>query len=112
MAFKDFLYIYSDLQYGRNRFREGDDFGRFNLDEDDGIIENPLGDGKYLITSSIYNRTFLTNWMSKTYDLDFQTPKRALISTGGDNWNLSLSRDTIRWGNGHSGNFVISDHDD
>ncbi|NCB01001.1 MAG: hypothetical protein EOM67_02405 [Spirochaetia bacterium] len=112
MSFSDFLYIYSDLQYGRNRFRFGDDFGRFNLSKTEGIIKIPSGVGSYLINSSIYNRPFLTNWMSSTYDIDFQTPKRALISTGGDNWNLSLSRDKIRWGNGHSGNFVISDHDD
>ena len=111
MAFQDFLYIYSDLQYGRNRFREGDTFGVFEVDKNEGIITG-TGDGKYLITSSIYNRSFLTNWMNKTYDVDFQTPKRALISIGGTNWNLSLARDKIRWGNGHSGNFVISDHDD
>ncbi len=112
MAFQDFLYIYSDLQYGRNRFREGDTFGRFNITKEEGIEKIVSGDGQYLITSSIYNNTFLTNWMSKTYDVDFQTPKRALISVGGTHWNLSLSRDKIRWGNGHSGNFVISDHDD
>jgi hypothetical protein len=112
MAFQAFLYIYSDLQYGRNRFREGDTFGRFNITKEEGIEKIVSGDGQYLITSSIYNNTFLTNWMSKTYDVDFQTPKRALISVGGTHWNLSLARDKIRWGNGHSGNFVISDHDD
>ena len=111
MAFSDFLYIYSDLQYQRNRFRYGDSFGEFFIAPDEGIMLT-AGPGKYVTSSSIYNRIFLTNWMSTTYDLDFQVPKRALISTGGKHWNLSIARDKIRWGNGHSGNFVISDHDD
>ncbi|MFW5484967.1 MAG: capsule assembly Wzi family protein [Spirochaetaceae bacterium JB067] len=111
MAFSDFLYIYSDLQYGRNRFTDEDSFDQYDIDEDEGIITSS-GGGKYSTLSSIFNQAFLTNWMSATWDLDFQTPKRALIATGSSNWNLSLSRDKIRWGNGHSGNFVISDHDD
>ena len=111
MAFSDFLYIYSDLTYGKNRFREGDTFDDFYIDDYIGIVTGS-GRGKYLLSSSIYNQAFLTNIMSSTYDVDFQTPKRALISTGGEHWNLSLSRDKLRWGNGHSGNFVISDHDD
>ncbi|MGD1832287.1 MAG: capsule assembly Wzi family protein [Sphaerochaetaceae bacterium] len=111
MAFSDFLYIYSDLQYGRNRFTDEDSFDQYYIDEDEGIITSS-GGGKYSTLSSIFNQAFLTNWMSATWDLDFQTPKRALIATGSSNWNLSLSRDKIRWGNGHSGNFVISDHDD
>jgi hypothetical protein len=111
MSFDDALYIYSDLQYGRNRFREEDTFEEYTLSKDEGITP-PTGAGEYMTFSSIYSQPFLTNWMSSTYDLDFQTPKRALISVGSTNWNLSLARDKIRWGNGHSGNFVISDHDD
>ncbi|MDY0372235.1 MAG: hypothetical protein RBQ79_07750, partial [Sphaerochaetaceae bacterium] len=102
MAFSDFLYIYSDLQYQRNRFRFGDDIKYFTVTEDEGITSKPKdeGEGSYVETSSIYNRSFLTNWMPTTFDLDFQIPKRALISTGGKHWNLSLARDKIRWGNG------------
>ncbi|MGD8114036.1 MAG: hypothetical protein ACQEWA_04060 [Sphaerochaetaceae bacterium] len=99
MAFSDFLYIYSDLQYGRNRFTDEDSFDQYYIDEDEGIITSS-GGGKYSTLSSIFNQAFLTNWMSATWDLDFQTPKRALIATGSSNWNLSLSRDKIRWGNG------------
>lgn len=111
MAFSDFLYIYSDLQYQRNRFRFGDTIANFGVDKDEGI-DTSASVGSYMVRSSIYNRSFLTNWMPTTFDVDFQIPKRALISTGGKHWNLSLARDKIRWGNGHSGNFVISDHDD
>jgi len=112
MDFDDMFYVYSDLQYGRNRFTEDDTFANYDLSEDEGIDPISSGNGKYSTLSSIFNQTILSNWMSSTYDLDFQTPKRALISTGSSNWNLSLARDKIRWGNGHSGNFVISDHDD
>lgn len=110
MAFSDFLYIYSDLQYQRNRFRFGDAIGRFSVDKAQGIVVGS-GPGSYGQSSTIYNRSFLTNWMSTTFDVDFQIPKRALISIGGKHWNFSLARDKIRWGNGHSGNLVISDHD-
>ncbi|HHU88302.1 MAG: capsule assembly Wzi family protein [Sphaerochaetaceae bacterium] len=111
LSFFDYLYIYSDLQYQRNRFREGDTFENFKIDRDEGIITGS-GGGKFLTESTIYNLPFLTNWMAETYDIDFQVPKRALVSVGGKNWNISLARDKLRWGNGHSGNFVFSDHDD
>jgi hypothetical protein len=111
LSFFDYLYIYSDLQYQRNRFREGDTLEKFEIDRDEGIITGS-GDGKFVTESTIYNLPFLSNWMAKTYDVDFQVPKRALVSVGGKNWNLSLARDKLRWGNGHSGNFIFSDHDD
>ena len=99
------------MQYQRNRFREGDTLEKFEIDRDEGIITGS-GDGKFVTESTIYNLPFLSNWMAKTYDVDFQVPKRALVSVGGKNWNLSLARDKLRWGNGHSGNFIFSDHDD
>lgn len=113
--FDDTFYMFTDLSYGRNRYTDRDTFGEFDVmsgNDEEGLVIAEDGDGQYLISSSIFSQTFLTNWMSSTYDVDFQTPKRAVIATGGDHWNLSLSRDRMKWGNGHSGNFVIGDHHD
>lgn len=116
---KDFLYIFTDLQYGRNRFTERDTFitvGKGTsthigsiLDEESPYPAMIVGEGD---TSWAYSQGFLTNVLWPTRDLDFQTPKRAVASFGGENWNFNLSRDRMKWGNGHSGNFIIGDHVD
>ena len=113
--FDDTFYMFTDLSYGRNRYTDRDTFGRFNVESEDngeGLVKDIDGDGQYLVSSSIFSESILTNWMSSTYDVDFQTPKRSVIAAGGEHWNLSLSRDRMKWGNGHSGNFVIGDHHD
>jgi hypothetical protein len=106
----DFLYSFTDLQYGRNRFTDRDEF--LELDGTGkavgSIIED--GDNAELVESSyIYSQKFMTNVLYPTYDIDFQTPKRAIISIGGERWNMNFSRDRVKWGNGHSGNFIIDD---
>ncbi len=113
--FEDAFYMFTDLSYGRNRYTDRDTFGRFNVESQsggEGLVLTETGDAQYSVTSSIFNQAFLTNWMSSTYDVDFQTPKRAVAAVGGEHWNLSLSRDRMKWGNGHSGNLVIGDHHD
>ncbi|MFA7371746.1 MAG: hypothetical protein WCY78_07505 [Sphaerochaetaceae bacterium] len=67
---------------------------------------------RFVIESTTYNLPFLANWVAKTYDANFQVPKRAVFSVDGNNWHLSLARDKLRCGNGHSGNFTFTDHDD
>jgi hypothetical protein len=42
-------------------------------------------------------------------DLDFNFPRRAFASIGGEGWNFQIGRDRISWGPGRSGNFVIGD---
>lgn len=44
--------------------------------------------------------------------LDLYFPFRALISAGGENWNFQLGRDSLSWGNGISGNLMLSDYSD
>ncbi|MBR3671846.1 MAG: hypothetical protein IKN68_04315 [Spirochaetia bacterium] len=41
--------------------------------------------------------------------IDPSIPYRAFMSVGGRNWNVQMGRDKISWGNGETGNMVISD---
>ena len=42
--------------------------------------------------------------------LSFNFPKRAFVSFGGNHWNVQVGKDRLSWGNGETGNFVISDN--
>ena len=84
--FDDTFYMFTDLSYGRNRYTDRDTFGRFNVESEDngeGLVKDIDGDGQYLVSSSIFSESVLTNWMSSTYDVDFQTPKRSVIAAVG-----------------------------
>jgi len=123
---KDYLFIYSDLQYGQNRFNYLDTYVSIATRYPNGIGSiihgtnmpiSPFPDniGGSLVTHSAnYSKTFHTNSMpfNESYNVDFQVPKRAVATVGGDSWNLTLARDKVSWGNGHSGNFIIDDHVD
>ncbi|PKL14198.1 MAG: hypothetical protein CVV52_02875 [Spirochaetae bacterium HGW-Spirochaetae-8] len=119
---KDYLFIYSDLQYGQNRFNYLDTYVSIATQYPNGIgsiihgaAPFPANLGGYFVTHSAnYSTAFHTNSMpfNESYNIDFQTPKRAVATVGGDSWNLTLARDKVSWGNGHSGNFIIDDHVD
>ncbi|MCX7028355.1 MAG: hypothetical protein NT061_12930 [Spirochaetes bacterium] len=114
-SLKDFAYLYCDLQYGRNRFNIADDLYEVvsRYPKGIGAVIKPTDTLAMMSASSwIYSQSFLTNILDVPNDLDYQWPKRAVASIGGANWNLSLSRDKINWGNGHSGNFIVDDHVD
>jgi hypothetical protein len=112
----DFFYTYCDLQYGKSRYSD--------LDKIQSVISlyaNGIGaivgpsDASALIVaedSAVFGPAFATNVLERSYYVDFITPKRAIAAAGGANWNLSLARDKISWGNGHSGNFVVDGHGD
>lgn len=110
-----FFYTFTDLQYARNRFTDRDVLTTVNATNTPNGIGSIIGvdDGATISTHShIYSQQWMTNVLYPTYDIDFQTPKRALVSFGGSQWNLNISRDKVKWGNGHSGNFIIDDHVD
>ncbi|MCX7786474.1 MAG: capsule assembly Wzi family protein, partial [Spirochaetes bacterium] len=52
-----------------------------------------------------------TNLLTNPSQFDLNMPYRAGISVGGDHWNLWLGRDKLSWGNGRSGNLLLSDAD-
>lgn len=51
----------------------------------------------------------LTNVIEEPYDADLHFPDRAFLSVGGVHWSLLFGRETISWGNGRTGNLLISD---
>ncbi len=101
-----------DMQYGRNRFSYLDEFADFAVAYPGGVgaVVAPGESGLFSDSSVLYGPSFQSNLFAHSYDFDFQWPKRAVAAIGGKNWNLSLARDRIDWGNGKSGDFVIDDH--
>lgn len=41
---------------------------------------------------------------------DSNVPKRAFLSLGGNHWSLQIGRDQLSWGNGTTGNLLVSDN--
>lgn len=90
----DGFYGYSSLSAGNTRYH---DFGSGGA------------------SSLLFGATsFATNiWMvppSTLGDLDFNIPYRAFGAFGGRGWSVQVGRDTLSWGPGESGNFIIGDH--
>jgi hypothetical protein len=82
----NFFYLFTDLQYGRNRFTDRDTL--FSVGGPSGavvgsIIDGETEEGKIITSSWPYSQLFLTNILWPTHDLDMQLPKRALFSVGG-----------------------------
>ncbi|MDR1317680.1 MAG: capsule assembly Wzi family protein [Spirochaetales bacterium] len=52
-----------------------------------------------------------TSLMTSPYQFDLSFPYRGGASFGGKHWNLWLGRDKLNWGNGRTGNLMLSDAD-
>ena len=52
-----------------------------------------------------------TNLLTSPSHFDLNMPYRAGMSVGGRHWNLWLGRDRLSWGNGRTGNLLLSDAD-
>jgi hypothetical protein len=52
-----------------------------------------------------------TSLMLSPYQFDLSFPYRGGTSFGGRHWNLWLGRDKLNWGNGRTGNLMLSDAD-
>jgi hypothetical protein len=113
MTLGSWFYVFTDLRYGRNRFDEKDRF-RETQDLDQGIGAESSFSQTFVFPwmSWAYSRHFLSNIPGGTREFDFDWPKRAEIVFGGARWNLSFARDRLRWGRGHSGDFVVDSHRD
>jgi hypothetical protein len=53
-----------------------------------------------------------TNVITDLSTIDAQFPFRALLSLGGSHWNVQFGRDLLSWGNGRTGNLMLSDNAD
>ncbi len=84
-------------------------FGRFH-GYTDFIIKQRLLDS---LTSPVglYEVPFRTNnTITDFFQLDLNWPYTAYVAANGKNWDLRMGRDRISWGNGHTGNLLVSDH--
>jgi hypothetical protein len=112
----DFFYTYCDLQYGKNRFSDLDSIQSVTslYPEGIGAIVDSSDTSAHIVVkdSAVFSPAFTTNFLEKSYYVDFITPKRAMAAAGGANWDFSFSRDKISWGNGHTGNFIVGSQGD
>lgn len=53
-----------------------------------------------------------SNVISSPYELAGYTPFKAFFALGGNHWSLRFGRDVLSWGNGFTGNMVLSDYAD
>jgi hypothetical protein len=116
MAVSDFFYTYCDLQYGYGLATYDDQLA--TLGESGHSLVGALTDDTDLViidrdsVLSQYTDAISTNFILNSRDFDFQWPKRAIVSVGGNGWNVTAGRDKISWGNSHIGNFIFDDHVD
>ena len=83
-------------------------YGYFGLDLGNCFHGNPNGDLGYSNIST--NILFFQDLKFNLSFLSFNFPQKAFVSLGGKNWNVQIGKDRLSWGNGESGNLVISDN--
>jgi hypothetical protein len=110
------FYVTGDLQYGRNRFNQRD----LRRDVSDltagvgAVIPPDSGAESYAFPywSWAYAGPFITNVPAGFDEFDFDWPKRANLTVGGEHWNLSAARDRVKWGRGRTGSFIFDERRD
>ena len=137
MGIDNWFYTYCDLCYGWGLYDVDDDIANYKFtlptDEDyepyytEGVENthkgfNSLLDNYYsyydsgtvqmATTHSVYQEKSISNIPPASKYFDFNWPKRTIFSFGGNNWNLSVNKDKISWGNSHIGNLVVDNHFD
>ena len=110
------FYTASDLHYRYKRADQDDVFEYYygNLDSNDHYVASyaiePDSNAAHVKQSNQFTRAFFTNVYFNTEHFAFIWPRRAVLSLGGDNWNLSINRDVLSLGNAGFGNMLVDDH--
>lgn len=119
IASSDNFFTTSELQYQQGKYEPSDDDEYYSEDQDFYDEYAPFGIGSiatstdnitYNIRTEQYKKYFSTNIPQASKYIDFDTPKRAIFSFGGVNWNFNYSKDKLSWGNSTLGNFIFNDH--
>ncbi len=117
LAMDDLFFTSCDLQYSQGKYEPSSEDQYYYTGTE--LYDNlaPYGIGtlpetaiKYNILTNQYNQSTGTNIPLASKYIDFDTPKRAIFSVGGDNWNFNFSKDKLEWGNSTIGNFIYDDH--
>ena len=111
----DFFYTTSDIHYKWSRADYNDSYGNYLADygaDTNGYVASyKLDDTSYYVKKSYaFSRGFFTSFFTNTMNFSFIWPKRAIVSLGGDRWNLSFNRDVLDLGNARFGNLLVDSH--
>lgn len=69
------------------------------------IMDLPLQKEPFVVSEDPYN---YSNIITDLAVLDAHFPYRGFLSAGGNHWNIQFGRDLQSWGNGGTGNFLLS----
>ena len=111
----DFFYTTSDIHYKWSRADYNDNYGNYLADYGAGtngyVASYKLDSSSYYVKKSYaFSQGFFTSFFTNTMNFSFIWPKRAIVSLGGDRWNLSFNRDVLSLGNARFGNLLVDSH--
>lgn len=108
------FYVATDLHYRYSRADWLDEFeyykGSDKISSDGYVGSYKIGGNAFFVKESYFFREKAqTNITFDIKHFDFYWPRRAIMSVGGNNWNLSLNRDKLKIGNAYFGNLLVDD---
>ena len=111
--FFDKFHLYSNLSLGWGRTTYKDEWTLLkDMPQYSGVgaIVSIDDETASMVTSSyLYSKAFLFSFPDISM-LNIETPTRNYISTGGDGWFLTLSKDKLEWNKSHIGSFIFDSH--
>lgn len=111
--FFDKFHLYSNLSLGWGRTTYKDEWTLLkDMPQYSGVgaIVSIDDEKASMVTSSyLYSKAFLFSFPDISM-LNIETPTRNYISTGGDGWFLTLSKDKLEWNKSHIGSFIFDSH--
>ncbi len=113
ISFFDRFHLYSNLSLGWGRTTYKDEWIKLKDMESFigvGAIVDKDDDKASVVTSSyLYSKPFLFSF-PHIDKLNIETPTRNYLSTGGEGWFLTLSKDKLEWNKSHIGSFIFDSH--
>lgn len=95
------------LEFGFGSFLYGNI--EASLREDRRVVDNQWTPASH--DTALVTRNY-TNIPNEEIWLDMRFPAQAYLNAGGGHWSVQLGRDQVNWGNGNSGNMLLSDNAD
>lgn len=82
-----------------------------NYGYDIGTDKNLLYKNKFNFNVPIVNAMLFSMPSNDNFfaDFDWTVPYKSIVSVGGNHWNIVAGRDKLSWGNGETGNLMLSD---